>query len=69
MDKRLIVMKKLFIEETLHVDSIAVTKQCSLNAEADAFTLIGLSSLEGNIWDGAIRLIANTVSQGTTFAN
>ena len=47
----------------MHVDSIAVTQHCGLNNGDDdannVFVIVGLSSLEGNIWDGAIRIFSN----------
>ena len=58
--------KKYYKEEFMHVDSIAVTQHCGLNIEDtnnnNVFILVGLSSLEGNIWDGAIRLISDSLS-------
>ena len=57
--------KKCYKEEFMHVDSISVTQHCGLNTEDsnnNVFILVGLSSLEGNIWDGAIRLISDSLS-------
>ena len=57
--------KKCYNEEFMHVDSISVTQHCGLNTEDsnnNVFILVGLSSLEGNIWDGAIRLISDSLS-------
>ena len=57
--------KKCYKEEFMHVDSISVTQHCGLSTEDsnnNVFILVGLSSLEGNIWDGAIRLISDSLS-------
>ena len=50
---------KCYKEEFMHVDSIAVTQQCDTN---NVFVIVGLSSLEGNIWDGAIRLFSSSIN-------
>ena len=59
--------KKCYKEEFMHVDSIAVTQQCGLDTQyhsRNVFVAVGLSSLEGNIWDGAIRLISDAPNIG-----
>ena len=55
---------KCYKEEFMHVDSIAVTQQCGLNGDDanNVFVIVGLSSLEGNIWDGAIRLFSSSLN-------
>lgn len=55
---------KCYKEEFMHVDSIAVTQQCGLNGDDanNVVVIVGLSSLEGNIWDGAIRIFSSSLN-------
>jgi len=57
-------MQNTFMDD-MQIDTIAVAeKYNSAENDADFFVLVGLSNLEGNIWDGAIRLLSYKFNSG-----